>query len=299
MKSNDNKDNKKNLSKRLIWRSIGLLATTLCLIFFIIGWIELRHDVENKNKEKENIDVCIEVKGQSIYIDDDEVYRFLPVPGGTISVSDSSGTRMLSVETFLLGEIPVSNRLQYYVVDSAKVSDKVADKYMSFPGYEGTLEQWNNFIEKLNKITGHKFRLPTNDEWEYAARGGKSTSNYKYAGSNDIEKVAYYKDNCAGRDAFALKCQLPNELGFYDMSGGLWEITSTRIIDVFPNIKQLVTMILMNPEQNPEMTENAKKYETACICRGGGYDSSAKECELNYRSSMIRHQTGARLVMEY
>ena len=84
---------------------------------------------------------------------------------------------------------------------------------------------WNDCIEfvlKLNLLTNRNFRLPTEEEWEYAARGGKKGNGYKYSGSNSLDDVAWYNGNSNGK-AHAVKEKYPNELGLYDMSGNVWE----------------------------------------------------------------------------
>ena len=80
------------------------------------------------------------------------------------------------------------------------------------------------FITKLNEIVDHKlrFRMPTEAEWEYAARGGNRSHGYKYAGSNELGAVAWYEANSGGQ-THLVALKKPNELGLYDMSGNLWE----------------------------------------------------------------------------
>ena len=103
--------------------------------------------------------------------------------------------------------------------------------YSSFEGKDLPVEQvsWYNamvFCEELNRMgkapSGWKFTLPTEAQWEYAARGGRKSKGYKYSGSNDIDKVAWYDNNSSGR-THPVGQKAPNELGLYDMSGNVWE----------------------------------------------------------------------------
>lgn len=78
------------------------------------------------------------------------------------------------------------------------------------------------FIEKLNKLTGVNFRLPTEAEWEYAAKGGNKMEKLQYSGSNEIGEVAWYDENSYGK-VHRVATKLPNSLGLYDMTGNVEE----------------------------------------------------------------------------
>ena len=92
----------------------------------------------------------------------------------------------------------------------------------NLPVEQVSWDDCQEFLSKLNSITGKKFRLPTEAEWEYAARGGNKSKGYQYSGSNNLSDVAWYRDN-SGYKTYAVGTKQPNELGIYDMSGNVWE----------------------------------------------------------------------------
>ncbi len=141
-----------------------------------------------------------------------------------------------------------------------------------FKGDNNPVERvsWNDcleFIKKLNEKTGQTFRLPTEAEWEYAARGGNKSKGYKYAGSNRIEDVAWYSDN-SGEKTHSVKTKKPNELGLFDMSGNVWEWCQDWYGD-YSNLEQT----------NP----NGALRDSYRVRRGGGWGSAAGDCRVSVR----------------
>lgn len=90
---------------------------------------------------------------------------------------------------------------------------------------DATWDECQTFINRLNKLTGLEFRMPTEAEWEYAAMGGNRSRGYIYAGSNNLDEVAWYKEN-SGNHYQPVAAKMPNELYLYDMSGNAWEWVS-------------------------------------------------------------------------
>ena len=92
----------------------------------------------------------------------------------------------------------------------------------NLPVEQVSWDDCKEFIGRLNELTGLVFRLPTEAEWEFAARGGNNSRGYQYAGGNNLSEVAWYRDN-SGKKPHPVKTKRPNELGLYDMSGNVWE----------------------------------------------------------------------------
>ena len=159
-----------------------------------------------------------------------------------------------------------------------------------FKGYDLPVEtvSWNDcqdFISKLNAMTGKRFRFPSEAEWEYAARGGKKSRGYQYSGSNTLDDVAWYSANGAPK-THAVGTKQPNELGIYDMTGNVWEWCQDRS-----------GSYSSSPQTNPTGAASGSDR----VARGGSWVGSARLCRSscrNYYSPGIRYiDLGLRLVL--
>ena len=228
----------------------------------------------------------------------------------TIHVKDGVSIEMVKVEagSFNMGATPemenpyedekpvhrVTLTNNYYVgkyeVTQALWQAVMGSNPSSFKGYDLPVEKvsWNDcqdFISKLNAMTGKRFRLPTEAEWEYAARGGKKSRGYQYSGSNTLGDVAWYSDN-SGKKTHAVGTKQPNELGIYDMTGNVWEWCQ----DWYGSYSS-------SPQTNP-----TGAVRGSCrVGRGGSWGNSARYCRSSYRGYITPgdrfNRLGLRLVL--
>jgi len=139
----------------------------------------------------------------------------------------------------------------------------------NIPVYGISWEQIHFFITRLNNLTGKQYRLPTEAEWEYAARGGNKSKGYKYSGSDNLDAIAWYVDNSGGQ-IHPVGTKQPNELGIYDMSGNI----SEWVEDGYGSYS-------VESQTNPQGTSSSYK-----VIRNGSYLSVAKTCRVTVRTSM-------------
>ena len=142
---------------------------------------------------------------------------------GTDAYNNEKPAHVVTLSNYSIGETEVTQALWLAVMGenpSYYTGDFSSD--LNRPVEQVSWNACQQFISKLNQMTGKNFRLPTEAEWEYAARGGSQCQGYKYAGANSISAVAWYASN-ANTQTHPVANKEPNELGLYDMSGNVWE----------------------------------------------------------------------------
>lgn len=216
-------------SKKVLWIALG--AMTLVASVLLLACPKRDNNNQNDVGQKEDMvepmsDLTISVHNVS--------FVMKPVEGGTFQMGsndneaneDEHPVHSVTVSSFYMGETEVTQALWQAVMGDGPKELNWSDKFGKgnlFPVYGVNLSEIiDDFLPKLNDLTGREFRLPTEAEWEFAARGGNNSNGYKYAGSNSINDVAWYVDNSA-QMFHEVKSKKPNELGLYDMSGNVCE----------------------------------------------------------------------------
>lgn len=184
--------------------------------------------LERIRKEESEVNTPSEVKDQTIILQelaDNMVY----VQGGTFTMgatreqgSDAKDNEKpahrVTLSSYSICKYEVTQELWQAVMDNNPSELKGNRKPVDNVSWDDCM----TFISKLNALTGKKYRLPTEAEWEYAARGGIKSKGYKYSGSNTLRNVAWYWVN-SGNTTHEVGTKSPNELGLYDMSGNVYE----------------------------------------------------------------------------
>ena len=153
-------------------------------------------------------------------------FCMIPVKAGIFQMGSSSSTyrgtdeypvhSVTLTQNYYIGESEVTQALWKAVMGTETMN---ADEY---PVSKISYKDVTVFISKLNSLTGEQFRMPTEAEWEYAARGGNKSKKYTYSGRNALNPIAWYEGN-SSYYSHKVKTKEPNELGIYDMSGNVFE----------------------------------------------------------------------------
>lgn len=189
---------------------------------------------------------------------------------GLYAAFDEKPSIQVSVSSFYLAEIPVIQALW-----SAIMGDNPSHfKGDNLPVERVSWEDCQEFIKRLSIQTGIRFRLPTEAEWEYAARVGQYSKHNKYAGANDDAKSDYIwlKENSQSQ-SHEVKTKLPNELELYDMCGNISEWCSDWYFNSYANNGERV---------NPKGPASG----VAKVYRGGSWDDKPMNCRVSKRFSM-------------
>jgi formylglycine-generating enzyme required for sulfatase activity len=218
-------------------------------------------------------------------------FKMVKVDGGTFTMGatreqgsdafdDEKPAHSVTLSDYYIGQTEVTQALWKAVMGSNPSYFKGDNK----PVVGVSWYDCKKFISKLNKLTGKTFRLPTEAQWEFAARGGNFSRGYKYSGSNNIGDVAWYGNT--GNATHDVGTKSPNELGLYDMSGNVWEWCSDCYGDY--NSKS---------QTNP-IGPDSGSYR---VYRGGSWSDFARDCRvsdrINYTPDDRYGNVGLRLVL--
>ena len=202
-------------------------------------------------------------------------FTMVEVGGGTFTMGATSEqgsdawdeekpAHEVTLSDYYIGQTEVTQALWEAVMGS-NPSDSKGD---NLPVERVSWDDCQVFIQKLNQLTGKQFRLPTEAEWEYAARGGRKSRGYKYAGGNNIDSVAWCDGN-SGNETHPVATKQANELGIYDMSGNVLEWCSDWCGDY------------TSSSQSDPQGSSSGSFR---VLRGGGCYNNARYCRVSYRS---------------
>ena len=245
-------------------KKVLLLSLTLIAIIFM--GCELGGEIENENENEGIAKKTFTFNGVS--------FEMIKVEGGTFTMgATSEQTDFADNDEYPAHQVTLGS----YAIGKTEVTQALWKAVMgnnpsSFQGDNLPVEcvSWNDcqaFIQKLNQLTGKNFRLPTEAEWEFAARGGNKSQGCKYAGSNSSAEVAWYEYNSSSK-THPVATRQPNELGIYDMSGNVWEWCQDWYGD-YSSLSQT------NP-QGP----STGSYR---VRRGGSWRNDARYCRVSDR----------------
>ena len=216
------------------------------------------------------------VEAEGVYEVGGVSFKMIAVEGGTFQMGATAEQQdpwdsekpvhSVTLNSFYIGETEVTQVLWKAVM---------GDNPSYFRGDNLPVDQvrWNDcqaFITKLNELTGETFRLPTEAEWEFASRGGNKSKGYQYSGSNEVDDVAWYKENSANKTHFVANKQA-NELGIYDMSGNVYELCQDWLGDYSSSA-----------QTNP----TGPTWGSARVARGGSWGATANSCRSAKRYSV-------------
>ena len=222
--------------------------------------------------EEKNGDLVFTVNGVSFVMKEVKGGTFqmgaTPEQGDDVS-EDEKPVHTVRLNSYYIGDAPVTQALWRAVMGQKVECEFRGDDLPVDSIFQG--EQLFEFLYRLNKKTGQRFRLPTEAEWEFTARGGNKSRAYKYSGSDDLSRVAWFDENSGGT-THPVKQKSPNELGIYDMCGNVVEWCS----DVYGKYNK-------GYQENPKGADLSDRVFVTYVARGGCYDFKDSACRNSFR----------------
>lgn len=207
-------------------------------------------------------------------------FEFIWVEGDEFVMGDDASefnyekpAHRVKLSSFYIGKYPVTQNQWEAVTGGNPSGFKGANRPVEMVNWHDT----QDFIQKLSRQTGRKFRLPTEAEWEYAARGGSYSQGYAYSGSDKLKQVGWYNDNSSYK-MHEVGLLLANELGIHDMSGNVWEWCADALSEDYYQVCQQQG-IVENP-QGPDAGPGSSR-----LLRGGCYFNPALYCRVAFRDA--------------
>ena len=215
---------------------------------------------------------------------DGVVFTMIYVEGGTFMMGATSEQEndayenekpihRVELSSFYIGETEVTEEMYYALKGLSYYSNGSKEPL------EEDFKRWEEFIKEINDISGLKFRMPTEAEWEYAARGGSLSKGFKYSGSDYLNDVAWYEDNSNEAHCCPVARKKPNELGLYDMSGNVAEWCIDCYLE-YSNESQINPLITSLDAVHKKGLQGAVTH----VVRGGSTISSMNSCRVSARS---------------
>lgn len=183
----------------------------------------------------------------------------------------------VTVSSFYIAETEVTQELWQTVMNE---NPSRHSYYGQLPVENVTWDECQTFISRLNKMTGRRFSLPTEAEWEFAAIGGTKSNGFFFSGSDNPTMIGWIMDN-SGNETHGVKEKMPNELGLYDMTGNVWEWCQDWYATDY------YTFSPENNPQGPDLDPNLPPDSVACHpVRGGGFSTVANRCRNTHRAGV-------------
>lgn len=279
----------KPIKERSWWWLWLLLAAFVCAV----AWFAAR-SIVTPEPEPKHTNFTETAYGMSM--------KMIWVDGGTFKMGSNNGEddempiHDVTLDGYWIAETEVTQAQWEAVMgttirqqrDKASASWSLRGEGANYPMYYVNYDEAKEFCSRLSSATGRKYTLPTEAQWEYAARGGNGATIYTYSGSNSIDSVAWYGD-IINKSTHTVKVKDPNQLGLYDMSGNVWE----WCLDYYDS-----NYYSSSPKTNPSnrSRSDSRVLRGGCWCYNESYcrvanrasdDSSSRDDDIGFRVVIV------------